>query len=105
MQGLAVARIETDRLVVVGDRAPVVPFGRVGEGAIVESDRKLWIDAKHPGVIRDGAVVVLLVVISETATQIGFGVIGIDADRRREVCDRAIVVLGCVMPARLLVGR
>ena len=51
------------------------------------------IELDRLGVVGDGAVVVALVAVRDTAVVVGGGVLGIEPDRLAEVGDGAVIVL------------
>src|SRR5262245_63549196 len=85
-------RVKSDRLVIVGDGAVEVAFGRVcvapvevGPGVPrVESDRLV--------VVGDGTVVLLLVIAGQASIEVGPGVRGVVPDRLPVIGDGAIDV-------------
>src|ERR1041385_1899745 len=65
--GVHIFRIELARLGIVGDRAVVVPLGRMGFAASVERVKIFGVQADRFVEVRDGAVMVTLLVITAAA--------------------------------------
>src|SRR5581483_3201873 len=90
------ARIESDRLVVVGNGAVVIALGLIGIAAAVVCARILWLEPDRLGVVGDRAIVIALGLVGVATAAKCIGKFWIEPYRFVVVDGAILVALGLI---------
>src|SRR5262249_55277470 len=90
-KGKRVVRIESDRLVVIGNRSIVLAFFRISDAPVAKGKRVVRIESDRLVIIGNRSIVIAFVRISDASVVEGIRV-GIESDRLAEQGDSPVIV-------------